>query len=154
MKRDLRGESCRFSNCSPILTGLDLPIEDGGTLEPDHGIPAQIISLPVTYTMHLATVCQICEMQLQQYGGRRIAFGRIRTVRCLGDNLLIRQMLQKKTDGDFAVKALGSNRPKSEKYRKGCIDAVVSFGRVSFTPGHWLYTDADGILVSSRALHL
>ena len=55
---------------------------------------------------------------------------------------------------DFAAKALGSNRPKSEKYRTGCIDAVVSFGRVSFTPGHWLYTDADGILVSSRALHL
>jgi regulator of ribonuclease activity A len=55
---------------------------------------------------------------------------------------------------DFAVKALGSNRPRSDKYGTGCNDAVVSFGRVSFAPVHWLYTDADGILVSSRALHL
>ena len=53
---------------------------------------------------------------------------------------------------DFAVKALGSNPRKSEKHGTGHIDAVVSFGGVSFAPGCWLYSDEDGILVSSREL--
>ncbi len=143
--------------------------------------------------------CQICDTQFRQYGGRQRAFGRIRTVRCLGDNLLIRQLLQTKTEGDvlvvdgggylgralmgstlaeygrdhgwsgaiilgairdvdalsridFLVKALGSNPRKGEKHGSGHIDAVVSFGGVSFTPGCWLYSDEDGILVSSREL--
>ena len=45
---------------------------------------------------------------------------------------------------DFAVKALGSNRPRSKRYGTGYIDAVVSFGRVSFAPGHLLYTEQMG----------
>ena len=61
--------------------------------------------------------CQICETQLQQYGGRRIAFGRIRTVRCLRDNLLIRQMLQKKTEGYVLVADGPATRMRAnEKY--------------------------------------
>ena len=55
---------------------------------------------------------------------------------------------------DFAVKAMGSNPRKGEKHGLGHIEAVVSFGGVSFAPGHWLYSDEDGILVSSPALHL
>jgi regulator of ribonuclease activity A len=101
----------------------------------------------------------------------------------VGHNLLIRQLLQTKTEGDvlvvdgvgylgyapmgsnlaeygrnngwsgaiifgavrdvgalftldFAVKALGSNPLKGEKHGLGHIDAVVSFGGVSFAPGH------------------
>ena len=53
---------------------------------------------------------------------------------------------------DSAVKALGSSPRKSTKHGTGRIDTMVSFGGVSFAPGHWLYSDEDGILVSSREL--
>ena len=43
---------------------------------------------------------------------------------------------------------------RAGRVRSGCIDDLVSFGSVSIAPGHWLYSDEDGILASSRALHL
>ena len=53
---------------------------------------------------------------------------------------------------DFGVKALGTNPRKSAKTRQGQVDIAVSFGRVMFQPGHWLYSDEDGIVVASRQL--
>jgi regulator of ribonuclease activity A len=53
---------------------------------------------------------------------------------------------------ELGVKALGSNPKKSAKKGEGELDVPVSFGGVTFTPGHWLYSDADGILVSSLPL--
>jgi len=53
---------------------------------------------------------------------------------------------------DFGVKALGTNPRKSEKRGMGETDVAVEFGGVKFTPGHWLYSDDDGILVSAEAL--
>jgi regulator of ribonuclease activity A len=49
---------------------------------------------------------------------------------------------------DFGVKALGTNPKTSTKKGLGQVDAVISFGGVDFTPGHWVYCDDDGILVS------
>lgn len=53
---------------------------------------------------------------------------------------------------DFGVKALGTNPRKSAKDGAGQVDAAVSFGGVTFTPGHYLYSDSDGILVSEKPL--
>jgi len=54
---------------------------------------------------------------------------------------------------DFGVKALGSSPKRSNKTGAGEVDVAVSFGGVAFVPGHWLYSDEDGILVSERPLH-
>ena len=53
---------------------------------------------------------------------------------------------------EIGIKALGSNPLRSNKNGIGAVDMPVSFGGVEFRPGHWLYSDEDGILVSSRQL--
>jgi regulator of ribonuclease activity A len=53
---------------------------------------------------------------------------------------------------DIGIKALGSNPWKSTKNGTGQVDVPVSFGGVEFRPGYWVYSDEDGILVSSRRL--
>lgn len=55
---------------------------------------------------------------------------------------------------DFGVKALGSNPRKSAKDGAGEVDVTVSFGGVDFVPGHYLYSDEDGILVAERPFDL
>jgi regulator of RNase E activity RraA len=52
----------------------------------------------------------------------------------------------------FGVEALGSYPQKSTKLGGEYVDIVVSFGGVTFTPGHWLYSDDDGVLVSREQL--
>ena len=49
---------------------------------------------------------------------------------------------------DFGVKALGTVPIKSAKAGEGSVDEVLTFGGVSFTPGHWVYCDEDGVLVA------
>ncbi len=51
---------------------------------------------------------------------------------------------------DIGIKALGSNPWRSAKAGAGEIDVTVSFGGVEFRPGDWLYSDPDGIVVSTR----
>ena len=53
---------------------------------------------------------------------------------------------------DISVKALGTNPRKSAKDAKGEQDTVISFGGVDFIPGHYLYSDDDGIVVLPQAL--
>ena len=53
---------------------------------------------------------------------------------------------------DLGVKALGSNPRKSGKAGTGSRDIAVSFGGVTFTPGAWVYSDDDGIVVSATKL--
>jgi regulator of ribonuclease activity A len=148
-----------------------------------------------------AATCQASETQFRSYGGRRAFAGRIRTVRCLGDNLLVRRQFEVRNDGgvlvvdgggalrwalvgdmlaglamdhgwsgvvifgavrdtralaalDFGVKALGTNPQKGAKLGAGETDVPVTFGGVTFVPGHWLYSDDDGILVSAEAMSL
>ena len=50
---------------------------------------------------------------------------------------------------DLGIKALGSNPRKSAKDSVGAVDVVVDFGGVVFTPGATLWSDEDGILVTS-----
>lgn len=53
---------------------------------------------------------------------------------------------------DFGVKALGTVPIKSAKAGSGTVDEVLAFGGVTFTPGHWVYCDEDGVLVAPRKL--
>jgi len=53
---------------------------------------------------------------------------------------------------DIGIKALGSNPWRSSKNGTGQVDVPISFGGVEFRPGDWLYSDEDGILISSREL--
>lgn len=68
-----------------------------------------------------------------------VIFGVIR------DSVAIDQM-------DFGIKALGTNPKKSGKSGVGESDVPVSFGNLTFIPGHYLYSDEDGILVSPEPI--
>lgn len=50
------------------------------------------------------------------------------------------------------VKALAAMPRKSVKKGEGTPDVPVTFAGVTFTPGHILYADADGILIAARQL--
>lgn len=54
----------------------------------------------------------------------------------------------------IGVKALNTNPTRSKKEGKGQKDIPVTFAGVTFTPGHYLYADRDGIVVSPHELAL
>lgn len=52
------------------------------------------------------------------------------------------------------VKALATHPRKSEKgLHSGRSNLAVTFAGVTFEPGHWVYADADGVVISATALH-
>ncbi|MCL2309074.1 MAG: ribonuclease E activity regulator RraA [Proteobacteria bacterium] len=53
---------------------------------------------------------------------------------------------------DIGVRALDTHPKKSVKKGIGEKNIPVTFGGVTFTPGHWLCADTDGIIVASKAL--
>jgi regulator of ribonuclease activity A len=53
---------------------------------------------------------------------------------------------------ELGVKALGTNPRKSAKTGQGHANVLVGFGGVVFTPGHHLYADEDGIVVSAAPI--
>lgn len=55
-------------------------------------------------------------------------------------------------DMDLGVLALGTHPLKSIKKGAGDSDLPVTFGGVTFTPGHHIYADEDGVIVSATAL--
>ena len=50
------------------------------------------------------------------------------------------------------IKALGTNPRRSVKQGQGERDIPLAFTDTIFMPGHWLYADEDGILLSSAEL--
>jgi len=52
----------------------------------------------------------------------------------------------------IGVKALGANPRKSAKLGAGERDVPVTFAGLAFHPGHYLYADEDGIVVSEGRL--
>jgi regulator of ribonuclease activity A len=50
------------------------------------------------------------------------------------------------------VRALNTHPRKSVKKGEGSADIPVTFGGVTYVPGHWLYADEDGLIVSESAL--
>jgi len=53
---------------------------------------------------------------------------------------------------EMGVKALNTNPAKSVKRGEGQLDINVRFAGVDFIPGHHIYADRDGIVVSQTAL--
>jgi regulator of ribonuclease activity A len=52
----------------------------------------------------------------------------------------------------LGVRALGTSPMKSAKAGKGERGVPITFAGVTFTPGDWLYADADGIVVAHGEL--
>jgi len=50
------------------------------------------------------------------------------------------------------VKALNTHPLKSIKRGEGQTDIALSFAGIDFIPGHYLYADEDGVIVSSEEL--
>lgn len=55
---------------------------------------------------------------------------------------------------DLGVQALAAHPMKTEKRGIGDLNIEVTFGGVTFTPGHYLYADNNGIIVSHEALKM
>ena len=53
---------------------------------------------------------------------------------------------------DIGVQALGCHPMKTEKRGQGDIGIAVTFAGVTFTPGHYLYADNNGVIVSPQPL--
>ena len=53
----------------------------------------------------------------------------------------------------IGVKAVGTVPLRADRDAIGEIDIPTAFGGVIFTPGDWLYADADGVIVAPRRLH-
>ena len=51
------------------------------------------------------------------------------------------------------IKAVGTIPLRADRDAIGELDIPTSFGGVIFTPGDWLYADADGVVVSAQRLH-
>lgn len=64
---------------------------------------------------------------------------------CIRDSKAISQM-------SIGVQALGTNPKKSVKKGEGTPGIPVNFAGVTFHPGHWVYADEDGIVVSTTPL--
>jgi regulator of ribonuclease activity A len=82
---------------------------------------------------------QITELAVQNQWAGIIVNG------CIRDSAIIANM-------DIGVKALGTHPVKSLKTFPGERGSAVNFGGVEFVPGHWLYADEDGIIVSKTQL--
>ncbi|MBN8480269.1 MAG: ribonuclease E activity regulator RraA [Xanthomonadales bacterium] len=53
---------------------------------------------------------------------------------------------------DLGVQALGAHPRKTGKRGLGDVDVAVEFAGLQFRPGDWLHADANGVLISDRAL--
>jgi regulator of ribonuclease activity A len=54
---------------------------------------------------------------------------------------------------DFGVKALGTTARRALPEVSGLRDIPITIGGATFHPGHWVYADADAVLVAGRRLH-
>ncbi|MBI2423889.1 MAG: ribonuclease E activity regulator RraA [Candidatus Hydrogenedentes bacterium] len=66
---------------------------------------------------------------------------------CIRDSEAIGRM-------DLGVKALGTHPCKTEKRDLGDHNVEVRFAGVTFVPGHYLYADEDGVVVSASPLSM
>lgn len=53
---------------------------------------------------------------------------------------------------DIAVKALGTCPIKTEKLGQGTVNNAIHFAGLTFTPGQFIYGDANGIAISHELL--
>ena len=55
---------------------------------------------------------------------------------------------------DLGVKALNSHPVKTDKRGEGQLDIDVTFAGATIRPGHYLYADANGVVVAMRNLEV
>lgn len=55
---------------------------------------------------------------------------------------------------DIGVQALGAHPMKTEKRGLGDLNVELTFGGVTFKPGHYVYADDNGVLVAPQKLEL
>ena len=53
----------------------------------------------------------------------------------------------------LGVRALAAVPKRSDKQGAGQVDLPVTFAGLTFSPGEWVYADADGIVVSPVPVH-
>jgi regulator of ribonuclease activity A len=90
--------------------------------------------------------CALVGDQLAQLGAQN-GWAGIVVYGCIRDSHAIDAM-------DIGVLALDTHPLKSIKRNTGEVDLDVSFGGITFVPGHYLYADDDGVLVSPSELLL
>lgn len=64
---------------------------------------------------------------------------------CIRDSAAIAQI-------QIGLKALNTHPLKSVKHGRGDKNVPVNFAGVTFVPGHYVYADADGVIVSEQLL--
>ena len=52
----------------------------------------------------------------------------------------------------IGIKALGTNPRKSIKKNRGEADIELTIGQIPIKPGNWIYSDADGVIISEHNL--
>ncbi len=57
-------------------------------------------------------------------------------------------------DIDCGIFALGTMPRRSAKNGEGSRDQALVFGGVTWTPGHYVYADEDGVAIADRPLEL
>ena len=64
---------------------------------------------------------------------------------CIRDSAIIATI-------ELGVMALGTHPRKTDKRGEGQTDIPVTFAGVTFTPGHFVVADADGVVVSETVI--
>jgi regulator of ribonuclease activity A len=64
---------------------------------------------------------------------------------CIRDSGPINEM-------QIGIRAIGTNPVRSQKRNPGIKNEAVNFANVTFVPGHFIYCDEDGILLSETSL--
>nr|WP_004335533.1 ribonuclease E activity regulator RraA [Thauera linaloolentis]ENO89477.1 ribonuclease activity regulator protein RraA [Thauera linaloolentis 47Lol = DSM 12138]MCM8566886.1 ribonuclease E activity regulator RraA [Thauera linaloolentis] len=82
---------------------------------------------------------QLAELAVKNGWAGIIVYGCIRDSKAIGGM-------------DLGVFALGTHPRKTVKRNTGEVDVPVTFGGVTFVPGHHVYADEDGVIVSASAL--
>ncbi|WP_421894435.1 ribonuclease E activity regulator RraA [Marinoscillum sp.] len=82
---------------------------------------------------------QLAQLALDNHWSGLIIYGSIR------DSTQISQM-------PIGIKALNTCPVKSIKRNEGQVDVSLNFAGVNFIPGQYVYSDADGIIVSESSL--
>ncbi|MGB8599929.1 MAG: ribonuclease E activity regulator RraA [Burkholderiales bacterium] len=142
---------------------------------------------------------QVVTPIFQIYGGVKIFYGKISTVKVFEDNVLVSDALSKDGTGkvlvvdgggslrcalvggmiaelahknhwagivvygcirdceeisriQIGVRALNTHPLKIVKKGAGNVEIPVTFAGVTFVPGHYLYADADGVIVAVNSL--
>jgi regulator of ribonuclease activity A len=82
---------------------------------------------------------QLAELAVRNGWAGIIVYG------CIRDSKAIGQM-------DLGVFALGTHPKKTIKRNVGEVDVPLTFGGVTFNPGHYVYADEDGVVLSATPL--